>query len=252
MKHTLLTCGLAACLVAPAVPAFAADCGSETVVMQGETLSDVAARCDVTVDEITDANPSLVPGSVLPGTEVSLPGPLGGGWADRAKGALQSAGDELQGAAQQAGDKLRDFSGRASEEIRDAADKAGQSVSEYLKDHPELDASLRNAGSRVGIPGVEAPNAPGPDLTVTPASASPGADITITASGLPGGVEVEIGAGAPETEPVVIDTVTTAADGTLDTTVAMPAGAEAGSSLVFVVETSRVRLTSDPVTVDGK
>ncbi|MGX1097648.1 LysM peptidoglycan-binding domain-containing protein [Amorphus sp. MBR-141] len=252
MKHPLLACGLAACLVAPAVPTFAADCGSQTVVVEGETLSDVAARCDVTVDEITDANPALVPGTVRPGTEIALPGPLGGGWTERAKGALRSAGEEIQDSAQQAGDRIRDLSGRASEEIRDAADRAGQSVSDYLKDHPELDANLRDAGARVGIPGVEAPNVAGPDIIVTPASASPGESVTITASGLPGGTEVTIGAGAPETEPVVIDTVTTAADGTLEATVAMPAGATADSTMVFVVETSRVRLTSDPVTVDGQ
>lgn len=252
MKHPLLTCGLAACLVAPAVPAFAADCGSQTVVAEGETLSDVAARCDVTIDEITDANPALVPGMVQPGTEIALPGPLGGGWTERAKGVLRSAGDELQGAAEQAGDKIRNLSGRASEEIRDAADRAGQSVSEYLKDHPELDANLRDAGARVGIPGVEAPNVPGPDIVVTPASASPGESVTVRASGLPGGTEVTIGAGAPDARPDRIETVTTAADGTLEASVAMPADAATDSTIVFVIEANRMRLTSDPVTVGSQ
>jgi LysM repeat protein len=252
MKRALLTCSLAALLAAPAVPALAADCGTQTVVKRDETLADVATRCDVTVGEITDANPGLVPGEVLPGTEIALPGPLGGGWADRAKGALRSAGEEIQGTAQQAGDKIRDLSGRASEEIRDAADRAGQSVSDYLKDHPELDANLRDVGARVGVPGVEAPLAVGADIAVKPTTAAPGDDLTVSASGLPGGANVEVAAGPEGGTMEPLETATTTASGTLDTTVRVPEDAAEGSSLVIVIETNRVRLTSDPVTVGTK
>lgn len=252
MNRLILSPTLAAALLLATAPLASAapDCGNATVVKEGETLADVAARCSVTVDEITDANPSLAgTASVEPGTAVALPGPLGGGWSDRARGALQSAGDNLQSAAQQAGDKLRDFSGRASEEIRDAADRAGQSVSGYLDAHPELRDDLNTVGSRVGIPGAEAPLAVGADILVKPTTAGPGDDVAVTASGLPGGVNVEIAAGPADGPMEPVETATTTADGTLDTTVQVPQDASEGSSIVFVIETNRLRLTSDPVTV---
>jgi len=253
MKRTLLACSIAALLAAPAWPARAADCESQTVVKQGETLADVANRCNVTVSEITDANPGLEPGSVLPGTEIALPGPLAAGWADRAKGALRSAGSEIQDTAQQAGDKLRDLSGRASEEIRDAADRAGQTVSEYLDAHPELRANLDEVSSRVGLSDdAEATLAAGADITVEPSSAAPGETVSVRATGLPGGANVEVAAGPADGKMVPVETATSTPLGTLDTMVRVPEDAEPGSDLVITIETNRLRLTSDPVTVGAK
>lgn len=249
MNRPLLTAGLAAFLFVPAVPALAADCDGQAVVKRGETLADVAARCNVTVSEITDANPGLEPGEVLPGTEIALPGPLSAGWADRAKGALQSAGSELQDTAQQAGDKIRDLSGRASEEIRDAADRAGQSVSEYLDANPELKDDLNRVGSRVGLTDAEAPMAIGADITIEPTTAAPGEIIMVSATGMPGGTSVEVTAGPAGGTMEPVETATTTAGGRLDARVPVPEDAEEGSSFVIVIETNRLRLTSDPVTV---
>jgi len=254
MNRLILSPTLAAALVLATAPiSFAApDCGSATVVQEGETLSDVADRCSVTVDEISDANPDLAGGStVAAGTAVALPGALGG-WADRARGALQSTGSDLRNAAQQAGDKVRDLSDRASQEIQDAADRAGQSVSEYLDDHPELRDNLNEVGSRVGIPGAEAPLAVGADITVEPATVAPGDDVLISASGLPGGANVEVASGAPDGTLTPLETATTTASGTLDTRVRIPETAEDGSQIVYVIETNRLRLTSDPVTVEAQ
>ncbi|MDQ0316056.1 LysM peptidoglycan-binding domain-containing protein [Amorphus orientalis] len=228
---SLRTTGLAALLLVPlAVPASAqSSCGAEATVRTGETLADLAARCDVTMAEINDANPGLTAEDAAPGTVVNLPATLGGGgWMDRARGALDRAGEEIQG----------------------AAERAGQSVQDYLDENPELKSDLQSFGSRVGLPGVEAPAAAGPNMLVDPATVAADGTVTISASGLPGQTEVEIGAGPPEAEYKVIQTATTDSDGTLSETVTLPSWASADDSVVFVLETPRFRLTSDPVTVE--
>lgn len=230
MTHakTLAAAGIAGLLLLPvAGPANAqSKCGSEATVRTGETLADLASRCDVTIAEINDANPGLTSETATPGTVVQLPGALGG-WMDRARGALDRAGQEIQG----------------------AAERAGESVSDYLDQNPELKRDLQSFGARVGLPGAEAPAATGPGMVIEPQTVGPNGSVTLTAAGLPGNTLVKIAAGPPEAEYTVIDEATTTSDGRLEAPLKIPSWAEAGDDVIFVLETKRLRLTSDPISV---
>ena len=203
-------------------------CGPETVAAPGETLADVAARCGVALDELAEANPELSSGAIPAGTEIDMPGLLGGDFLGRARDAVRQAGEEIEG----------------------AATRAGRSVSEYLSENPDLNRDILEFGERLGLPGVEASGPEtGADVVVSPTSGRPGQEVTIRASGLRGETEVAIGAGPPRSEFEILERTTTTAGGTLDATVTIPASAANQDSIVFVVETDRVRLTSEPVEI---
>ena len=206
-------------------------CGGKTTLTAGETLADVAERCDVTVDALMEANPDLPVGAIPAGTEIDLPGLFGGDFLGRARNAV----------------------GQAGREVEDAAKRAGKSVSDYLSDNPDLNRDILKFGERLGLPGVKAP-APeiGADITVSPASGRSGDEVVVRVSGLRGESDVAIGAGLPGAKFEVLKRAKTTAAGRLEVTVTIPPWAAEQSSLVFVAETDRVRLTSEPVVIADK
>lgn len=205
-------------------------CGSETRLGAGETLADVAERCDVALEDLLEANPDLSTGTVPAGTEIDMPGWLGGDLLGRARDALREAGEEIDG----------------------AAERAGKSVSEFLAENPDLNRDILELGQRIGLPGVEAGAVAGADLTVSPSSGRPGDEVTIHASGLRGEADVVIGVGPPDSEYEVLERAITTASGRVEVTLRVPQWAADQQSLVFVVETDRVRLTSDPFDIVGE
>jgi len=48
-------------------------CGDYVVVEFGDTLSKIAARCNATVEDITDVNPDLRPNRIEAGQRINLP-----------------------------------------------------------------------------------------------------------------------------------------------------------------------------------
>lgn len=71
---TVALAGGGGLLAAPT--AKAQDCGESTVIASGDSLSSIAARCGVTVDEIMAVNPLLPsPRFVFPGLRINLPPP---------------------------------------------------------------------------------------------------------------------------------------------------------------------------------
>ena len=202
-------------------------CGSRTKVVAGETLADVAQRCDVTVDALLQANPDLRPGVIAAGTEIDMPGLFGGDVLGRARDAVRGATTQIEGAARQ----------------------AGKSASEYLSENPDLNRDILEFGERLGLPGVEAGPEIGADLTVSPRSGRPGDQITIRASGLRGETEATIGAGPPDGGYRALDRATTTAAGRIELTLTIPQWAANEERLIFVVETDRVRITSEPIDI---
>lgn len=204
-----------------------ASCGSRTQVVSGETLADVARRCDVTIDALLQANPDLRPGLIAAGAEIDMPGLFGGDVLGRARDAVCDAATQIEEAARQ----------------------AGKSASEYLSENPDLNRDILEFGERLGLPGVEAAPEIGADLTVSTQFGRPGDKITIRASGLRGETEATIGAGPPNGEYQVLDHAPTTAAGRIEVTITIPQWAADEESLVFVVETDRVRLTSERVEI---
>jgi hypothetical protein len=203
-------------------------CGSEVTVAEGENLADVAERCEVRLGALLEANPDIRTTEVPVGTEVALPSADRGSVIDRAGEALKEAGREIE----------------------DAATRAGQSVSEYLSDNPDLNRDILEWGEWLGIPGVAPKPRAGADVSVLPNAGQPGDEVTLRAIGLRGDTEVRIGAGPPQSEYEILDTARSTRDGRLEATVTVPQWAADQDALVFVVETERVRLTSEPFRIE--
>lgn len=218
---------IAACLTAIAPGARAqSSCGATTILAAGESLADVAERCDVTLEALRDANPELR-GEIAAGTKVAVP----------------DDGGDLLARAQ---DLLRD----AGREIEDAAKRAGKSVSDYLSGNPDVGEDIRKFGRQFGLPGSA--SEVGANITITPAAPRAGEAVTLSATGLRARVEAEIGLGPTRSEYDVVARATTDSSGRVEATVTMPDWVDASDSVVFVVETENVRLTSDPVPIVGK
>jgi len=217
-------------LVLPATAAAQSPCGSEATVAEGENLADVADRCDVRLSALLDANPDLRTTEVPAGTEVAMPAAPSDSVLDRA------------------GDKLK----QVGRDIEDAATRAGQSVSEYLSDNPDLNRDILEWGEWIGLPGVSAKPQSGADVMVSPDTGQAGDEIVLRASGLRGDTDVRIGAGSPESEYEIFADARTTREGELEETIVVPQWAANQDALVFVVETDRVRLVSEPFNVVPK
>jgi hypothetical protein len=204
-------------------------CGSQTSVTEGETLADVAERCDVTLDALLEANPGIA-GDAAPGTEVDMPGVAAIDLLDRAREAVRRAGDEIE----------------------DAATSVGRSVSEYLSENPDLNRDILEFGERIGLPGVTVGSSAGADVTVSPSSAGIGDEVEVSVTGLRGEAQVAIGAGPPEGEYQVLAETTTNAAGRAEATVVIPEWAEGEDTLIFVAESERVSVLSEPFQIESE
>jgi LysM repeat protein len=202
-------------------------CGSEATVAAGETLADVAERCDVSLGALFDANPDVRSTDVATGTRIAIPAAGKNGVLDRAGSAFKQAGQEIE----------------------NAATRAGQSVSEYLSDNPDLNRDILEWGEWLGLPGVAPQAQGGADVVVSPDTGRPGETVTIRAVGLKGDTEVRIGAGPPRSEYEILERARTTRDGRLEATIQVPEWSADPGAIVFVVETDRVRLTSEPFKV---
>ncbi|MGF7162956.1 hypothetical protein FHS85_004614 [Rhodoligotrophos appendicifer] len=222
---SLLT-GLA--LLAP-IPAQANSCGAQTKAAAGETMQAIALRCDVALDDLQGANPNLQSGPLAAGMVVDMPGFLGGSLSENARNAVRDAGDQ----------------------IKDAAGRAGKSVSDFLRDEPDLNRDILEFGESLGLPGVKAPPPEtGAEAMVTPQAGRPGDQVEIRASGFRGDVAVKIYATAATGQQELLGSAVADAAGRVDQKVTVP-NRPAGEKLVFAVETERMRLSTEPFAVTG-
>lgn len=219
---------VAAALCVLAFPAAAQRCGKTEALAAGETLEQLAARCNTTTEAILSANPSLDRNEIRAGLQLEMPAEAADGdWLDRARDAVREAG----------------------ERVDEAARAAGRSVSDYLSDQPDLNRDLLEFGERLGLPGVSPSPTKGAELVVTSKGAAPGGEVSLEARGLPGSVEVTVGVRiGDETDFRTVSRAKTDQSGMLKVTIPVPDEARAGQGIAFVVETvnGRVRLVSDP------
>jgi hypothetical protein len=181
--------------------------------------------------DLFNANPKFRTTEVPEGTKVELPQTAISDFLDRTRDALRDAGNEVERAAR----------------------RAGKSVSDYLADNPDLNRDILHFGERLGLPGFNAPvPVRGADVAVIPLAGRPGDKVTLRATGLRGNVEVTIGAGRPGGGYTDLKRARTDASGELSETVIVPEWAANHSSLVFVVETDRVRVSSEIFQIAGR
>jgi hypothetical protein len=167
---------------------------------------------------------------VAPGVEVDIPGVVGSDWLNRAREAVRKAGEEIEG----------------------AATNVGRSVTDYLSDNPDLSRDILEFGERMGLPGVAAGPSAGADVVVSPSSGGIGDEVTVSASGLRGNAKVAIGAGPPDGDYKVLAETTTNAAGQAEASIIVPEWAKGEDRLIFVVESERVSVLSEPFQITGE
>lgn len=226
MTTKLLITAAAACITlgAPAL-AVAAECGPVEQRRAGESVEQLAARCNISVDALLDANDVMTVVELADRDAIAIPqDQAGGDWLDRAREAVVNAGRE----------------------VNEAATAAGRSVSDYLKDQPDLNRDVLSFGEKVGLPGIQSGPSTGPDLEVT---ATDDGLLDITASGLPGDTEVTFGWLLDDGNLQPIEKLRTDERGRLEANLEQPSTIPSGSDVMFALETAdrKLRLASDPI-----
>ncbi|MEF2074134.1 LysM peptidoglycan-binding domain-containing protein [Consotaella aegiceratis] len=196
-------------LCAPALAQdVAGDCGDQTVVEPGDTISAIADRCDVSEFTILRANPSIQGSDDLAvGSTVDLTTTAGG--AMKRLGSLaDQAGEELGQAAQGVGSAI------------------GSSVNDFLERNPQINQRVRDLGQKIGVTDGEEPA----DVSIEPESGAPGSTVTLSATGLPKDVDVVIAGGGRRSAYTVLDEAHTTPEGTLQASVELPGDVERDTS----------------------
>ena len=222
-KGMVLTAATAFALAGQAATA-QTKCDAVERLQANETLEQLATRCGMSVDALLRANGAATAAELSQREAIAVPqDKVNGDWLDRARNAVSDAGRELD----------------------DAATAAGRSVTDYLKDKPDLNRDVLSLGEKLGLPGVSASPSTGPALNVT---IGDGDTLMVSASGLPGAKDVVFGWLEGDTMKP-LETLRTDDSGRLKATVDRPATLQKGGTGLFVLETTdkKLRLASDPV-----
>jgi LysM repeat protein len=218
-----LLIGLALCLTAiPAVgePAHAR-CGSEVQVREGETLSSLAERCDITEARILDLNPNVEGSKDLrAGMTLNLAAPSGNNWVE-ARRAVDSVFA-----------RLKSYAEEVDQTIDQVAEATRQSIDESIERNPELHQSVNKLGQRLNIPGMEKVEA---QVSLSVRKGPRGSPVTLSAIGLPANRPVDIAGGIPGSTYQIIKTARTSGRGTLQVTVLLPSWADPERDFIFVI-----------------
>ncbi|WP_323767462.1 LysM peptidoglycan-binding domain-containing protein [Marinovum sp.] len=205
-------------------------CGATYEVAAGDTLYSISQSCRVSLARIMDLNPSLGnPRDISVGTRLQL---VAGDDAAQPRDDVPRGGERYE---VQAGDTLYSI-----------ARRFGVSVLELISENGELDPSQLDIGEIIGIPD----DRPAATVEVSPRSGTAGTRVTVSASNLRPDDYVTIGAGRRAAEWQALREVQVDSDGDLQAEVALPDYADAGDTLIFVVDTDRgVTFKSDPFDV---
>ena len=219
-----------------AVPAYA-QCGRTVHVERGETLSDLARRCDVTEARILDLNPNIEGSKDLrAGMTLSLAAPSGKDAAAQAR----EAGESLLG-------RLKSYAEQASRSIEGAAQSASQTVEDFIQRNPDLHQRIRKLGQRLSIPGMDKVEA---QVSLSVRKGVPGTPVTLSAIGLPANQRVEIAGGPPGGDYEAIELARSSAEGTLQATVKLPQTADPERDFIFVIAIPSMDIAARSATFD--
>ncbi len=182
-------------------------CGESYTVVYGDTLREIAGRCDISVEAILEANPSVENRNfIYVGQVLQMPEPEG------TESYVVERGDTLYNIAR----------------------RFNTTVPAILSANPEIEnPNTIYAGQRLTIPEGEVPEVV---VTISPTSGPPGTEVDVTARGLPANATIDLGAGRLNSEYTIIATAESNAEGVLMTApIAIPEHAEAGEPWVIVV-----------------
>lgn len=187
-------------------------CGESETVVYGDTLREIAARCNTTVAAILEANPALAnPDMILVGQQLDMPDPPEE--SDGSRTYLVQPDDTLYRIAQQ----------------------FDTTVAELLDMNPQIsNADFIYVGQQLQVPALPEPEPPG-EVTISPTSGPPGTEVTVQAEGLPANIPAEIAVGRYRSEYDVSKSVRTNAEGELITQVTIPEFSDPDEKWVVVI-----------------
>ncbi len=236
-------------------------CGDTVTVTSGDTLAQIAFRCDTTVDALLEANPEVTdPRTLQIGQVLTIPPEAGQTTASIAPTSGPPGTDvNLTASNFPANIQVIIGVGRENSEwdpVRmEQTDSNGElHTTITVPDFAEVDERwvfvVTTANARFEaitntfqvIDTVEATR-----VTISPLTGIPGTPVEVEASGFPPNTEVVVGAGREYSEYDILERLTTDEFGQIDTQVAIPDFARPGSRWVIVVETYdyRIRAVSD-------
>lgn len=207
-------------------------CGETVTVQRGDTLSSIAARCDVPERRLMRLNPR-VEGSR----------DLRVGMALRTRGNGQS--DAGKGLGQ-----LGSLAGNAVDSLSDFATDLGSTARDLLDRNPDLRQRMEGVEQRLRNAGTGSVQG---SVSVSPTEAAPGGSLDVSAQGLPPDAPVAIGAGRPQAAYEVLQSARASSNGTVQVTVRVPEWAADATRLAIVVaaESGDWTIRSQPIQVTG-
>lgn len=214
-----------------------AQCGNHVEVQEGDSLSSIAKRCEVTEAKILDLNPK-VEGSrdLRAGMRLTLAPPSSSERAAKAREATES----LLG-------RLKSYARDAGQSIEGAVETATRSVEDFVQRNPDLHQRVRKLGQRLNIPGMEKVEA---QVSISVRRGAPGTPVTLSAIGLPANQRVDIAGGAPDGDYDVLESARTSSEGTLQVTVQLPEGADPQRDYIFVIASPDLNVAVRSATFD--
>lgn len=204
----------------PAATSHAASpCGDTVIVVYGDTLTEIAERCETSVDSLLAANPQIEDTRALPiGMELDIP--TSEQPAQRTY--VVERGDTLFG----------------------LASRFDTTIAALMEANPEItNPALIYVGQHLTIPTEQ--DRPGqPVVTVGPDAGRVGDTVLVEADNFPANTPVVVGFGRPNSEYDVILEGRTSPTGSFARTVEVPAFAGPADEWVFVVATADRQTTA--------
>ncbi|MBD2745867.1 LysM peptidoglycan-binding domain-containing protein [Microvirga sp. BT688] len=204
-------------------------CGDAIKVGRSDTISSIAARCDISESAILRANPAVEGSDDLRvGRELKLTASTGQPTAERLGSVAREAGSALSGIAKD----------------------VTSSVDSLLDKNPDLRQRLSGIGDRIKSTNVDVSKA---EVSLAPGNGTVGTTVTVSAKGLPANTAVVIGGGAPRTAYEVLEEAKTTAGGTLNATVRIPDWSTGQERFVVTVaaEEAEWKIRSAPLQITG-
>lgn len=216
-------------------------CNDPWTVDSGDTLAQIADRCDTSVTALVAQN-----------DQIDDPSLINIGWRiDIPEEENAPASPPRQPAPDQP-EQDGDYTIKPGDTLYSIAQRFDTTVSALARENQIANVNRIEVGTILDIPDphsndeppVREPSQPERGtVTIRPDSGPPGTRVTITASGFPANTNVNVGAGVKNSEYEILDeNLRTNSRGQLEATVNLPYYADEGRQWVFAVETDDYRM----------
>ncbi len=242
---------LALFLALPSVASAQSTCGPTETVMPGDTLQEIALRCNTTVAAILTLNPAITnPDLIRVGQVINITTP-----AQPSDGQEQTATDsatEPTAAPESdaAADSVEIYTVQPGDWLSLIATRFNTTIAALVAANPVItNPDQIQPGQELVIPIVSTSTVTStatvtntvdelsdPTVTITPTNGPPGTLVQVVGTGFSSTVPVDIGIGQVASEYTIVqEGIQTNVTGTVTATIAIPEEAESGQALVVAI-----------------